>query len=88
MAACYIEPSIQPFTTGVRERVAQAAPPACCDTLAPVLSTLVGRTIQAAAQAVAHLEEIELTKYKQRAQWVQKKERESVWVCRWKVRMV
>lgn len=81
MAARYIEPSIQPFTTGVRERVAQAAPPACCDTLAPVLSTLVGRTIQAEAQAVAHLGETEP------ARRVQGKERR-LWVRRQRVRIV
>lgn len=85
MAACYIEPSegpdAVPFTTGMRDRVIQTAPPAYCDTLVPVLSTLVGRTIQVAAQAVAHLGEIEL------ARWVQGKERK-LWVCRQRVRIV
>lgn len=61
--------------------LAQAAPPACCDTLAPVLSTLVGRTIQAEAQAVAHLGETEP------ARRVQGKERR-LWVRRQRVRIV
>lgn len=47
-----------PFTAGMGDHIIQLALPAYYGTLAPILFTLVGRTIQMATQVVAHLREI------------------------------
>lgn len=70
-------PKVVSFTPRMWGCIIQRAPPACYGTLVPFLSTPVGRTIQAEAQAAADFEEIELTRHKQGAGQVQGKERRS-----------
>lgn len=47
-------PEVVPCTADMWDCIIQTAPLAYYDTLVPVLSTLVGRTVQVTAQAVAH----------------------------------
>lgn len=69
--AIYNEPfegsDVVPLPAGMRRRGIRAAPLAHYGASVPVLPILVGRTIEAAAQALAHLGEIELARQKQGA---------------------
>lgn len=60
-------PVAVPFSTGMQDHIMQLAPLACCGIWVPILSPLVGRTIQAATQAVAHLGQIEPDRQNQEA---------------------
>lgn len=66
--AIYTEPfegsDVEPLTTGMQDSIIQTILPPHYRTLRPILPTLVGRTIQQAAQAVADLGEIELARQK------------------------
>lgn len=57
-------PDVVPLTTSMQDCIIQTTLPAHYRTLGPILPTLVGRTIQEAAEAVADLGKIELARQK------------------------